>query len=177
MKIQTKLSLEESVSLLKSTTVEENFFRTKLLPSGTIICQLRGQRFRLRQQRWYGNAFAPFFHGELSPKAGGTEISGEFRMLPFVIPFMAVWFGGAILGGLAIALKSIRQWMSGHDQIGIGGLARGLFEPLIMPGLGAAFVLFGKRLGRSEEVRMTTYLQQTFSQGLTTINVPPPATA
>ena len=164
MKIQSPLGVEECVTVLKSATVKDSLFGTMFLNSGTIICKFSGNNFRLRQKRSYGNSFGPYFYGKLKPTMTGTEISGEFRIHPFVLAFMAFWFGGVILIGGIVAFTSLAQLVTGHyDHAKNANPLVGIFVPLIMVIFGIALVKFGKWLGRSEEAKMTSLLQELFS--------------
>jgi hypothetical protein len=164
MKIQSPLSIEECVTVLKNATVKDTAFGTMFVAAGTIICKFSGNNFRLRQKRGYGNSFAPFFYGKLRQTETGTEISGEFRIHPFVLAFMAIWFGGVLLIGGTMALTSLAQLITGHyDHTKNANPLLGIFIPVIMLVFGAALVKFGKWLGRSEETKMNNLLQEAFS--------------
>jgi hypothetical protein len=164
MKIQSPLSVGECVTLLKSATVNESPFGTMFLNSGTIICKFNGNNFRLRQKRSYRNSFCPFFYGKMIQTEKGAEISGEFRIHPFVVAFMALWFGFLILGGGIIFFTSLTQLVTGHyDHTKEANPLVGIFVPIIMAIFGIALVKFGKWLGRSEEANMTSLLQELFS--------------
>jgi hypothetical protein len=164
MKIQSPLSVEECVTLLKNATVNDSLFGTMFISTGTIICKINGSNFRLRQKRSYGNSFGPYFYGKLSQIETGTEISGEFRIHPFVITFMSIWFGCVILIGGIMAVASFGQMITGHyDHAKSANPLVGIIVPVIMLVFGAALVKFGKLLGRAEEVKMTSFLQETFA--------------
>jgi hypothetical protein len=96
-------------------------------------------------------------------------------MLPFVIVFMAVWFGFIALGGAMLIANSIQQVLHPHshrpDTLGI---AVSLAGPLIMLLLGFGLVKFGQWLGRFEEARMTNFLQTTFGPENAASTVLPP---
>jgi hypothetical protein len=172
MKIQSPLGVEECVAVLKSATVNDSPFGTMFLSAGTIICKINGHNFRLRQKRSYGNSFGPYFYGKLKQAEIGTEISGDFRIHPFVFAFMALWFGLLIVIGGVMVLTSFTQWVTGHyDHTKNANPLVGVFAPLVMAIFGIGLVKFGKWLGRSEEARMSEFLQQTFSAN----KVPPKA--
>jgi NADH:ubiquinone oxidoreductase subunit K len=168
MKIYSPLSVEECLNMLKSAVVQDTLFGTMFINSGSIIGKFNGESFRLRQKRSYGNAFGPYFYGKLRQTENGTEISGQFRIQPFVIAFMAFWFGAVLLGGGGMALSSLSQLITGHDDHAKNAnFLLGILSPLIMLVLGGAMVGFGKWLGKSEEVKMTGFLQQMFSDNKT----------
>jgi hypothetical protein len=164
VKIQSPLSVEQCATVLKNATVNDTPFGTMFVATSTIICKFSRNNFRLRQKRSYGNSFGPYFYGKLQQTETGTEISGEFRIHPFVVAFMALWFGLLILIGGMMVFTSLTQLVTGHyDHAKNGNPLVGIFGPLIMVIFGIAFVKFGKWLGRSEETKMASFLQEAFS--------------
>jgi hypothetical protein len=167
MKIQSPLGIEECMSVLKSATVNESLLGTMFLHSGTIICKLKGDTFRLRQQKSYRNSFSPYFYGKFRQTENGTEISGDFRMHPSVVAFTALWFGFLILIGGTIVVTSLTQWITGHyDHARNANPLMGIFIPLVMVIFGIALVKFCTWLGKSEEAKMTSFLQEKFANRL-----------
>ena len=155
------------MEILKSSTIKDTPFGTMSVDAGTLICKPGGNNFRLRQKRSYGNSFGPYFYGKLLPTQTGTEISGEFRIHPFAFAFMAVWFGGVILIGGMMAFASLTQLISGHHHSKNANPLVGIIMPVVMVAFGIALVKFGKWLGKSEEAKMTSFLQQAFSTNKT----------
>ena len=163
IKIQSSLGTEECRAALKNATVNDSTFKTMFVDSGTILCKFDGDSFRLRQKRSYRNSFAPFFYGKLSQTMTGTEISGEFRLHPFVMAFMTLWFGLLLVIGGTMAWVSLVQLVTGHSNAKNANPIMGLLVPVIMLVFGVALVKFGKWLARSEEDNISNLLKETFS--------------
>ena len=162
--IQSPLPPDRCVEALRAVTTPENFLKTLFLPSGTIIAQIKGDRFRLRQKKSYNNSFAPLFYGKFRPVANGTEIIGEFRMLPFVKVFMTIWLAGVFFGGGALAVSSLCQILFAakpHDHAPL----LGVLIPVLMMVFGFGLLRIGYWLGKAERENMTRLLQATFSTG------------
>jgi hypothetical protein len=161
MKIQRRLPLARCIALLESATVKDSPFGTMFLKSHTIIAKINGAKFRLREKRGYSNSFAPYFYGEMRANGEGTEISGDFRLHPFVIGFMALWFGMLfVMGGVMIS--SIVQ-LATHHVSAKSNPWIGIFVPVLMMVLGFAMVMFGQWLARNEKVRIIRFLETVFS--------------
>lgn len=181
MTIYSPLSLDECVAILKGATVADTTFGTIFIPSGTLICKSNGDNFRLRQKKSYNNSFAPCFYGKLARTEKGAEISGEFRMRPFTVAFMVFWFGMLALMGGTFIVTSLGRLIAGHGHVLNPSFFVGIFAPLLMAVFGFALVRFGKWLGKSEEARMTEFLQTAFSgkavpSALASGQTPPPKT-
>ena len=56
------------------------------------------ERFRLQVRRYYNNAFAPLFYGEVRPHEAGAEVSGSFQPHPAAKVFSRILLGGALVG-------------------------------------------------------------------------------
>jgi hypothetical protein len=161
MTIKTPLGLEACRSRLQETTKPDSL-RSIFSDSGTILCSFSGDRFRLRQKKWYNNSFEPLFYGRLTPNPGGTEVTGDFRMRLFVKVFMAVWFGMLTLFLVEFVIKSIQQRDSAPSFLAL------LSVPL-MAAFGVGLVAVGKRLGKSQQEAMIQFLDETFSSNVPTI--------
>jgi hypothetical protein len=157
--IQTGKPVSECVSLLQSAATADTFVARFSADSGAIMCRVRGNKFRLWQKRSYANSFKPFFHGSFEPGVTGTKITGSFRMHPFVIAFMAVWFGMLFLIGGTIIVGGFHPAPSGRHPAPLIGI----LAPLLMMLFGVGLVSLGKWLGRSEKDAIAEFLQQTFS--------------
>lgn len=57
--------------------------------------------FRISRMIGYNNAFLPRIHGGFERSPHGTRVSGTMRLHPFVLVFIAVWSGMAILIGFS----------------------------------------------------------------------------
>lgn len=164
MTIQSPFSVEQCRALLQSTTVPESTFGTMFLPAGKIIGKFSGDNFRLRQKKSYNNSFAPFFFGKLSQTSSGTEISGKFRMHPFVVAFMALWLGMVVVIGGTLCVVSLGEIVTGRIPPNQhGNVWLGVLIPMIMLIFGIALVSLGKWLGKRDEAAMTRFLQETFA--------------
>jgi len=165
VKIQSPPSVEERVIALKSATIGDTLFGIKFVASGTIDCKVNKDKFTLRQRRLYGNAFGPVLYGKLRQMDNGTEISGEFRMHSIVFAFLCVWFGVVLLGGGILAVTGLTQLITGHNDHGKNdNPLLGIFGPVFMLVMGIAVVKFGKLFGRSEEIKMASFLQELFAE-------------
>jgi hypothetical protein len=61
--------------------------------------------FRLRKRIAYGNPFQPHLSGELLDEDGRTRVLCRYEFRLTVVIFMAIWFGGVLIGGGAVALR------------------------------------------------------------------------
>jgi len=163
MRFESSLDLDQCANLLKNSTLRDDLFKTMFAPSGTLICQFTGNKFRLRQKRGYQNSYAPYFYGQLKKTEKGTEIEGRYRIHPFVRCFTTVWFSGVILiGSLSLMACLTRLIKGSHDHAQPTGAYLGILIPLGMLAFGIALAKFGMRLGKSEEKNMTELLQRLF---------------
>ena len=114
----------------------------------------------LRKRIAYRNSFQSMFSGTMRPSNGGTVITGDFAMHPFVIVFMAVWFCGVLGIGGTLAIATIAHLFSGaeprgdHDWLGI-------VAPVGMAIFGVALVAVGRYIARQEAQFITDFLTRT----------------
>jgi hypothetical protein len=157
MKLRTKLSIAECRSRLGSATDLGGMALSwdSAIP-GAVVGEFRGQVFRLHTPKYYKNAFAPFFYGQLSAADGGTTLEGNFRMHPFVRLFVVFWYSFLILFGVAaLIVPAAKIPASGISRTwyfaGLGLLAI----------LGLAVVQIGKWLGNGEQGVIHSFLKST----------------
>ena len=98
---KTKLSKEQAVQRLK-----ENIEAKKTFGFGNYskpyIGQITGYNFEIERAINYRNSFLPQIKGNVYSEPGGTRINVKMMPVVYVLFFMAIWFGGVILGCLAM---------------------------------------------------------------------------
>ena len=70
--------------------------------------------FRIRKRIAYRNSFQPHFSGKLLNESGRTRVRCHVGMHPAVIAFMAIWFGGVLIGGGSVMISAIGSLVRGH---------------------------------------------------------------
>ena len=121
-----------------------------------VLGRIRGMSFRLQKRRYYRNSFAPFFYGQFASADGGTIITGEFKMHPFVRVFMAFWFSFLAVFVLAALLLPSR----GQPEAA-GGRAFMLLVAGVLAAFGVGLTKFGQWLGYGEQQAITAFLKKT----------------
>lgn len=159
MKIQSRLSVDQCIAELKRLTINDTLFGAMFVPDRSVICKISGLKFRLREKRSYGNAFAPHFFGSLTPNDSGTEIAGDFRIHPVPKAFLVFWFGFLALFTVQMLVKEF-QHQGGHSASGNSALM--FVAPLGMMAFGYGLICFCRWAARNEQVRITQFLEATF---------------
>jgi hypothetical protein len=157
MKLRTKLSIAECRKRLGSgIDLGGMALSWDAAVPGAVVGEFRGQAFRLHTPKYYRNAFAPFFYGQLSSVDGGTMLEGTFRMHPFVRLFMVFWFAFLVIFGLAAIIVPAAKYSA-------SGLSRNWYAAglAILAVLGVAMILIGKWLGSGEQGVIHTFLRNT----------------
>lgn len=119
----------------------------------TILGKFDGNRFRLQMRRFYRNSFAPFFYGEVRAIDSGSELSGDFKLHPFVRVFFGIWMTGATLGAMALTVGGLAQ---GHAER-VGPL---IALPFALPLFGFGMLRFGRWLARNEAPSIVRFLKR-----------------
>jgi len=96
--------------------------------------EVEGSDFKLRRVSQYGNSFLPVIVARVEARRdGGSQLIGIMRLAYPTAVFMAVWFGGAIIAGVALGISALStppfSWAD--------------FTPEIMLAAGAAMTLSG----------------------------------
>ncbi|HYJ78999.1 MAG TPA: hypothetical protein VEW03_05335 [Longimicrobiaceae bacterium] len=94
--ILTPLPAEEVAARLASQVEPRRWLRFRRGP-----CAFEGEvdaaGFRIQRIIGYRNSFLPRIRGVISPTATGSRVDCTLTLHPFVIAFMAVWFGAFML--------------------------------------------------------------------------------
>jgi len=125
--------------------------RFRFASRGTVYVSLRTNSFRLFVRG-----------GTIIENAGRTLIRGQFRVHPFVVVFMGIWFAGVVFIGGSVTVVMLYEILRGRRSPD-SGLAPGL-GVVIAPAMlafGVGLVLFGWRLGRSQRERIEQFLETT----------------
>jgi hypothetical protein len=96
----------------------------------------------------------------MRPEAGGTLISGEVAMHPFVRAFMLIWLSGVLLIGGTMFLSTVGSMAiasGSHHQ----NAWMGVVIPPVMLAFGFGLVCFGRYLARDEGRFLTDFLSRT----------------
>jgi hypothetical protein len=157
MKLLTKLSIAECRARLGSATdLGGMALSWDAQGPATVVGQFRGQMFRLHTRKYYQNAFAPFFYGQLSAADDGAVLEGSFRMHPFARLFMLFWFALIIVFALAPVIVPAAKYAA-------SGLSRNWYLAglALLVVTGAAFFQIGIWLASGEKDVIHTFLKNT----------------
>lgn len=124
-----------------------------------IVGRVGDETLTLRCAIWYRNSFQTFLRGKLTKELDGTRILCRFGMSRFVLVFMSVWFGGVVLIGGSIFIKSLVAILHGRNLSELPSLM-GTIIPLIMVAFGIGLLNFGWYLARDERSKMIEFLTQ-----------------
>lgn len=128
--------------------------------SRPVVGRVTNSSLRLRKRLKYRNSFQSFLTATMRPEAGGTLISGEVAMHPFIRVFMVVWLGNVGLIGVLMLLVTISSMMMGSDHADQDAWM-GVVIPAVMFAFGFGLVGFGRYLARDEGRFLTNFLMQT----------------
>jgi hypothetical protein len=131
------------------------------MPEGVVECRLWGRWLQLWAwpKEYVRNSFSPFFYGRLERHLGGTLIRGYFILHPLVLVFLAVWFGGALIG-VGVSIYHVIERL-GEDQHDLKQTWFPLVFTLGLLAFGVVLVYVGVRVGRSQERAIEEYLRDT----------------
>lgn len=137
--------------------------------------KVSGDRFQLRAKSGRRNSFAPVFFGRFQGQASGTIIEGHFAMSPLVRIFIALWFGFFVLaaccvvgsiGGNLISTYLANEGNLSQIEVEVEPEAIVALVPLLaMPLAGIGLVLFGKSLGKGDQLDILHFLETAFQAG------------
>ncbi|MCI9658195.1 MAG: hypothetical protein HFI14_06235 [Lachnospiraceae bacterium] len=92
-------TLEDVVMLLKTVTKQPK--KKSLVPtSGEFAGEIIGSVFKITPTIWYRNSYVPVIQGQIRSVKGGSVISIQMRMHPFVSGFSLLWLSGVFFGFL-----------------------------------------------------------------------------
>jgi hypothetical protein len=128
--------------------------------SKPVIGWLEGYKFLLQKRRYWNNAFAPQFHGNLLPEGKGSQIEGSFDTPRIAKIFIRIWLVGAILIGAPIFILSLLDLIHRHRYVE-GDLWVGLVVPPAVVLFGIFLPKFGLLLGSREEEYILEFLRTT----------------
>ena len=131
------------------------------MPEGTVECLNWGRWIQLWAwpKEYVRNSFSPSFFGRLRPHLGGTVIHGYFILHPIVLVFLAVWFGGALIGVGFSIYNLIERLAEGRYSFKEAWLP--IVATLALLSFGIALVASGVRAGRSQRRAIEEYLRDT----------------
>ena len=158
IKLHTRLSIAECRARLESAVDPERFAFSLSGYAGSkdFLGKIGDTGFRLQKRRNYHNSFAPFFYVHLTSGDTGTIIEGDFKMHPFVRPFMTFGFSFlAVFAVVALVLPSRGQ----PEAAGVRILM--LLAAGVMAAFGFGLVRFGQWLGASEQATIIEFLKRT----------------
>ena len=156
MHLRSTLPPEDLLRRIRSGCDEERFSLWSMSGHAgerTIIGKFDGDRFRLQMRRFYRNSFAPFFYGEVRAIDSGSELSGDFKLHPFVRIFFGIWMTGATLGAMAISVAGLTE---GHAER-VGPF---IALPFALPLFGFGMLRFGRWLARNEAPSIVRFLER-----------------
>jgi len=133
-----------------------------LFGSKPVVGRVTETSLRLRKRIGYRNSFQSFLAATLRPEAGGTVISGEVAMHPFVRVFMLIWFGGVILIGGTMFVATVGTMLFGSGSQYQNAWMGAVIPPILLA-FGFGLVRFGRYLARDETRFLTGFLIQTLN--------------
>lgn len=138
---KTKLSKEQVVLRLS-----ENIEAKKTFGFGNYskpyIGYINGNNFEIERVINYRNSFLPQIKGNVYSELSGTKINVKMMPASYVLFFMAIWFGGVIVGCLAMLFILFTE-----------GFTSFLFLPFIMFlfGIGLLYGAFKTESAKSKK--------------------------
>lgn len=160
IQLLSPLTPAECVSRLAGVIDTERSAIFSLARSRPVVGRVTDSFLRLRKRIRYRNSFQSFLTATMRPEAGGTLISGEVAMHPFVRVFMFMWLGGVLLIGGTMFLATVGSMVIGsgsHHQ----NAWMGVVIPPVMLAFGFGLVCFGRYLAREEARFLKDFLIRT----------------
>jgi len=116
--------------------------------------------FRIRKRIAYRNSFQPHLSGELLNESGRTRVRCRVGMHPAVIAFMAIWFGGVLIGGGSVMIGAIGSLVRGHATAHAWTTVAAV---AFMLSGGVAMGALGRFAGRNEPRFLIDFLRDTIA--------------
>lgn len=131
-----------------------------LFGSRPVVGRVTESSLRLRKRIGYRNSFQNHLTATMRPEGGGTLISGDVAMHPFVRVFMFVWFSGVVVIGGMMFLAAVSSLLfGGGNQYQNAWL--GAIIPPAMLAFGYGLVRFSRYLARGETRFLIEFLVHT----------------
>lgn len=162
IQLLSPLTPAECVSRLVAVidTERPTMLSSGLSGSRPVVGRVTDSFLCIRKRIGYRNSFQSFLTATMRPEAGGTLISGEVAMHPFVQVFMFIWLGGVLLIGGTVFLATVGSMVIGsgspHQNAWMG-----VVIPPVMLAFGFGLVSFGYHLARDEGRFLTDFLIRT----------------
>lgn len=157
-RIVTMLSISEVEARLRAAT---DASLLSLLQTERVMGRITGTKFYLWHLiPWFGNSFAPSFHGNIKADGDNTILEGEFRMNWFTKITTTLWFAFFILWTALATIMGPSSAMVANNVL--EGVIFFLF-PVFgvgMLSIGYYFVRFCKRLGEKDISYITAELEK-----------------
>jgi hypothetical protein len=134
--------------------------RSKIDPAwgGTVVGSVSETSFRLRKRIYYRNSFQYSLSGKLIDDNGQTRLHCRIGLHPFVRAFLVVWFGGVLIGCVAVTIQMANGLM--HGSLPTNGWP-GAAIPFLMLAGGFALVTAGKYFARDESAFLLDFLHRS----------------
>jgi hypothetical protein len=129
------------------------------LGSKPVIGKVSESSVRLHRRTRYSNSFQTLLTAAMRPEQGGTVISGECAMHPFVRIFMVVWVCALAFIGVTLFLTVGWKALSGRSGDNREALLS-VIIPLGMLAFGIGLVRFGRYLTRNDPQFLRDFLIQ-----------------
>lgn len=104
--IDTPLSVEAAVATL-TDAVEPTKWMRDSKEHKTFQGTVARDGFKITRIIHYRNSFTPIIRGRFQPRPAGCTISVTMQLHWFVMAFMCVWFGGVVLGMIALRVVCV----------------------------------------------------------------------
>jgi hypothetical protein len=122
--------------------------------------EISGDQFKISRIIYYRNSFLHVISGKLEPDLKGTRLDIKMGLHPFVVVFMAVWFGGVGLAVMATSFAAFSAFTQG------GGRAVTPLFPFLIPWgmliFGYLMVIAGFKF---EATKAETFFRELFAGG------------
>ncbi len=140
LSIHTELTPAEVTARLSEDVTQQRRLFTMQTPAAPYRGVVSADRFELVRQITYRNSFLPVVRGEITSTPNGSRVDVHMRLMHIVFAFMAVWFGGVVVGCITV-LPAL-----------LTGFELAMLAPYVMLVLGTLFVssFFGLEAQRAE---------------------------
>lgn len=126
---KVKNILDEAIIPKRSAVLHLGKSKSNALFEGVVS----EDQFRIQRIINYRNSFLPEIIGHFNSSLNGTKIDLNFKIQPFVLVFMGIWFGTLSIALMAILVGIFAQ----------GANPMAILAPLVMLIFGFALVYFG----------------------------------
>ena len=156
--LMSPLARDECIRRLRAKT--ESWWFPAVFSNKPVAGHVEDCSFRIRKRIAYRNSFQPHLGGELHDEGGRTRVRCRLGMHPAVVAFMAIWFGGVVIGGGMVTMRAIGFLLRGGALVDAWP---SIAAPAFMLAGGAALVGLGRFASRNEPRFLLDFLRDTIA--------------